>query len=48
MNVKCAFLNGYIAEEVFIEQPPGFENHAHLDHVFKLHKVLYGLKQKYD
>ncbi|WP_374695567.1 reverse transcriptase domain-containing protein [Areca yellow leaf disease phytoplasma] len=28
-----------------MEQPPGFENHAHPDHVFKLHKALYGLKQ---
>ena len=44
MDVKSAFLNGYIAEEVFVEQPPGFENHSLPDHVYKLHKVLYGLK----
>ena len=45
MDVKGAFLNGYIAEEVYVEQPPGFENHAFPNHVFKLNKALYGLKQ---
>ena len=44
MDVKSTFLNDYIAEEVYIEQPPDFENHKYLDHVFKLNKVLYGLK----
>ena len=38
MDVKCAFLN----EEVFVEQPKGFED---LDHVLRLKKALYGLKQ---
>jgi hypothetical protein len=45
MDVKSAFLNGFIAEEVYVEQPPGFENHEFPNHVFKLSKALYGLKQ---
>ena len=45
MNVKSAFLNSFIAEEVFVEQPSGFENHTYPNHIFKLNKALYGLKQ---
>ncbi|WP_375667135.1 reverse transcriptase domain-containing protein, partial [Bartonella sp. AC326YNZD] len=45
MDVKSAFLNGYIEEEVYVKQPPGFENHMHPEYVYKLHKALYGLKQ---
>jgi len=45
MDVKSAFLNGYIFEEVYVEQPPGFENFELPSHVYKLKKALYGLKQ---
>ena len=45
MDVKSVFVNGYIKEEVYIEQPPEFEDHKYPDHVFKLTKALYGLKQ---
>jgi hypothetical protein len=45
MDVKSAFLNGPIKEEVNVEQPPGFESEGYPNHVYKLHKVLYGLKQ---
>ena len=44
MDVKSVFLNGYIKEEVYVEQPPGFEDHKYPDHVFKLTKALYDLK----
>ncbi|GJX31673.1 retrovirus-related pol polyprotein from transposon TNT 1-94 [Tanacetum coccineum] len=45
MDVKSAFLNGKIKEEVYVKQPPGFENSEFLDYVCKLDKALYGLKQ---
>ncbi|XP_019257681.1 PREDICTED: uncharacterized protein LOC109235889 [Nicotiana attenuata] len=44
MDVKSAFLNGYIYEEVYVKQPPGFANLTFPDHVYKLTKALYGLK----
>nr|GEV43562.1 retrovirus-related Pol polyprotein from transposon TNT 1-94 [Tanacetum cinerariifolium] len=45
MNVKSAFLNGFINEEVYVAQPPGFNDFEKPDHVYKLKKALYGLKQ---
>jgi hypothetical protein len=45
MNIKTAFLNGVIEEEVYIEQPQGFEVEDGKSHVCKLKKALYGLKQ---
>jgi hypothetical protein len=45
MDVKSAFLNGPIKEEVYVEQPPGFEDEEYPNHVYKHHKALYGLKQ---
>ncbi|WVZ81025.1 hypothetical protein U9M48_028452, partial [Paspalum notatum var. saurae] len=45
MDVKSVFLNGFIEEEVYVRQPPGFESARFLDRVYKLRKALYGLKQ---
>jgi hypothetical protein len=45
MDVKGALLNGPIKEEVYVEQPPGFEDDRYPDHVYKLSKALYELKQ---
>ena len=44
MDVKSAFLNGFIEEEVYVKQPPGFENLKFPNRVYKLQKALYGLK----
>jgi hypothetical protein len=45
MDVKSAFLNGVILEEVFVRQPPSFKNPKYPNRMFKLSKALYGLKQ---
>lgn len=45
MDVKSSFLNGYLNEELYVEQPKGFVDPTFPNHVFKLKKVLYGLKQ---
>jgi hypothetical protein len=46
MDVKSDFLNGVIQEEVYVRQPPGFENHKYPDRVYKFSKALYWLKQE--
>ncbi|GKB93110.1 putative ribonuclease H-like domain-containing protein [Tanacetum coccineum] len=45
MDVKSAFLYGNITEEVYVKQPPGFEDPAHPHKVYKVVKALYGLHQ---
>eukprot|EP00253_Pinus_taeda_P002638 PITA_02638 len=45
MDVKTAFLNRVIEEEVYIEQPRGFETFSSESHVCRLKRALYGLKQ---
>ena len=45
MDVKSAFLNGIFQEEVYVEQLLGFESETLPQHVFKLNKALYRLKQ---
>jgi hypothetical protein len=45
MDVKSAFLNGVLEEEVHVRQPPGFESEKYPHRVYKLRKALYGLKQ---
>ena len=45
LDLKSVFLNGFINEEVYVKQPPGFQSFNFPNHVFKLKKTLYGLKQ---
>jgi hypothetical protein len=42
MDVKSAFLNGPIKEEVYVEQPPSFEDSEYPNYVYKLSKALMG------
>nr|GEW78221.1 retrovirus-related Pol polyprotein from transposon TNT 1-94 [Tanacetum cinerariifolium] len=45
IDVKTAFLNGILHEEVYVSQPDGFVDQDNLNYVYKLKKALYGLKQ---
>ncbi|GKF13364.1 retrovirus-related pol polyprotein from transposon TNT 1-94, partial [Tanacetum coccineum] len=45
MDVKTAFLNGNLREEVYVSQPNGFGDKDKANHVYKLKKTLFGLKQ---
>nr|GFB15145.1 hypothetical protein [Tanacetum cinerariifolium] len=45
MDMKTAFLNGNLREEVYVSQPDGFADQHNPNHVYKLKKALYGLKQ---
>ncbi|GJW59579.1 retrovirus-related pol polyprotein from transposon TNT 1-94 [Tanacetum coccineum] len=45
MDLKTAFLNGKLKEEVYVSQPEGFVDQDNPSHVYKLKKALYGLKQ---
>jgi hypothetical protein len=44
MDAKSAFLNGKISEQVYVEQPPSFEDIKRPNHVYKVSKSLYGLR----
>lgn len=45
MDVKSAFLNGFLQDEIYLQQPPGFVKRGEEEKVYKLRKALYGLKQ---
>jgi len=45
LDVKSAFLNEFLAKEIFVEQPDGYVVKDKEDHVYLLKKALYGLKQ---
>jgi hypothetical protein len=45
IDVKSVFLNGFINELVYVDQPPRFENPRYPNHIYRLSKALYTLKQ---
>ena len=45
MDVKSTFLNGVLKEEVYVEQPPGYEVAGEENKVYRLKRALYGLKK---
>jgi hypothetical protein len=45
MDVKSSFLNGFLEEEVYVDQPPGFDVQEQPAKVYQLKKALYGLNQ---
>lgn len=45
LDVKSAFLNGILLEEVYVRQPKGFIKEGQADKVYRLLKALYGLRQ---
>ena len=47
MDIKSSLLNGFLNEEVYVKQTPSFEKKDASNHLFKLTKVLYGLKQAF-
>jgi hypothetical protein len=45
IDIKSAFLNRPIKEKVYMQQPPSFQDEEYHNHIYKLYKAFYGLKQ---
>jgi hypothetical protein len=45
MDVKSVFMNGFLEQEIYVKQPPGFKSYEFTHRVYRLRKALYGLKQ---